>query len=256
MSENDKLIIQLKSEAEANFSASRWEDSAKTYEHLVGLAQNNNDFENAIDFALAAIHAWKRMPDKKVRINRLYQAVGIIGLKKAALDFEAIAQQAQAANNHKEAALYFEESGDAYYYIQSFDKAKKCYQLAVDMFDELSSKAFSSDDFEGAIHLFDKTSCLYVKMQTLLDRIVLEKKNLEESLKKVLIAENKDIEKSLHDTIRNKALAHEKLADFYLSKKDSDLYPIVEKELDNAICLLEAIGDDQKVKKLHDKKPK
>ena len=65
-------IDQLKGEAEANYSASRWEDSAKTYEHLVGLAQQNNELELAIEFAIAAIRAWKHMTDKETRINRLY----------------------------------------------------------------------------------------------------------------------------------------------------------------------------------------
>ena len=50
---NKKAQIELlKSEAEANYSASRWEDSAKTYEHLVGLAQDNNELALAIDFAI------------------------------------------------------------------------------------------------------------------------------------------------------------------------------------------------------------
>ena len=77
-------IDQLKSEAEANYSASRWEDSAKTYEHLVGLAQQNNELELAIEFAIAAIRAWKQMAGKETRINRLYQSIGLIGVKKAA----------------------------------------------------------------------------------------------------------------------------------------------------------------------------
>ena len=94
-------INQLKSEAEANYAASRWEDSAKTYEHMVGLAQDNNDLAMAIDFAIAAIRSWNHLPDKMARINKLYQVIGIIGLKKAAIGFEELATQDIVRKNMK-----------------------------------------------------------------------------------------------------------------------------------------------------------
>jgi len=246
-------IDQLKSEAEANYSASRWEDSAKTYEHLVGLAQNNSDFEQAIDFAIAAIRAWTKVPEKKYRINRLYQAVGIIGLNKAAIGFEEIAIKEEGEKNLKSAAGNFEEAGNGYSLIQSYDLAKNCYQSAANIFKNIVEDVQAKNDSERLIHLLDRSCTIYSKLATLMERIFVERKDLEPEIKKALIDEKRHFEQKINEIKKEKAVAHEKLANHYLEKDDVDCNPIAEKEYLNAIKILESIGEPQEAKKLKSK---
>ncbi|MGC9778057.1 MAG: hypothetical protein HZR80_02315 [Candidatus Heimdallarchaeota archaeon] len=249
-------INQLKSEAEANYSASRWEDSAKTYEHLVGLAQDNNDLEQAIEFAIAAVRAWKYLLDKEPRINRLYQAIGIISLKKAALGFESVAKKAEEDKDLKETAANYEEAGLGYSLIQSYDKAKSCLESSVKYFEKLSKDAMEKKDYETAIHLFDRISNVYDKISTLFDKILVDKKDIDEAFKQSLLEEKKNVNKSTYLSKKNKAFAHEKLAKYYLEMNDSDCKQIAEKEYVNAIKILESIGESQLAKKLATKKDK
>ncbi|NHJ40806.1 MAG: hypothetical protein FK731_12315 [Asgard group archaeon] len=244
---------QLQSEAEANYSASRWEDSAKTYEHLVGLAQQNNELEKAISFALSAIKAWSNLPDKLHRINRLYQAVGLIGLKKAAIGFEELGKEADNSNDLKTAATNFEEAGSNYNLIQSFDKAKNCYQKAATAFEKLSSKAEDQKDYETTIHLLDRICALYTKIGILLERLIIERKDLDDSTKKELINEKNKFYKNADELMKRKALTHEKLAEFYLNKKEADCKHIAEKEYRNAIKIMESINEFDEAKKLKNK---
>ena len=249
-------INQLKSEAEANYAANRWEDSAKTYEHLVGLAQDNNDLGLAIDFALAAVRAWKNLIDKASRINKLYQAIGIIGLKKAAIGFEDIAKEAVIRKDQKQAATNFEDAADGYSYILSFDKAKSCYEKSVEIFEDLSSQAKKNNDVEGSIHLFERTSNLYSKISLLLKRILIQNKNLDSNSRKLLIEEKDKTAELAKEAKKSIAKAHEELAIFYLKKKDSDFNSVAEKEYSNAIKILQSIGETQEAKKLNTKKNK
>jgi len=249
-------INQLKSEAEANYAASRWEDSAKTYEHLVGLAQDNNDLALAIDFALAAIRSWKNLIDKASRINKLYQAIGIIGLKKAAIGFEDIAKEAVIRKNPKQAATNFEDAADGYSYILSFDKAKKCYEQSVEIFEDLSNQAKKNNDIEGSIHLFDRTSNLYSKISLLLKKVLLQNKNLDSNSRELIIKEKDETAELAKEAKKNIAKAHEELASFYLKKNDSDFDSVAEKEYSNAIKILQSIGETQEARKLESKKNK
>ena len=249
-------INQLKSEAEANYAASRWEDSAKTYEHLVGLAQDNNDLALAIDFAIAAIRSWTNLPDKASRINKLYQVIGIIGLKKAAIGFEDLAKEDIIRKNLKQAAANYEDAADGYSYIMNFDKAKKCYEDSVGIFEKLSNEAKKDNDTEGSIHLYERTSNIYSKISLLLERILVEKKDLDAKSRK-LVADEKDRNAALaKEAKKNIAKAHESLATFYLKKNDSDFDSIIEKEYSNAIKILLAIGETQEAKKIEAKKKK
>ncbi|MBN1328763.1 MAG: hypothetical protein JXA54_04755 [Candidatus Heimdallarchaeota archaeon] len=251
MNQQDKaMIAQLKSEAEANYSASRWEDSAKTYEHLVGLAQNNNDFEQAIDFAIAAIRAWNKMPDMIHRINRLYQAIGLISLRKAAIGFEEIAIKEEEEKSLKNAANNFEEAGSGYCLIQSYDRAKQCYQSSVDIFQQIVKESSAKDDFESSIYNLDRIYNVYIKLATLLSRVLIERKDLDKNQRQVIITEKNNLEAKIIDTKKEKALFHEKLAQYYLNMKNPDCNPIAEKEYMNAIKILESIGDNVNTAKL------
>ena len=246
-------IDQLKGEAEANYSASRWEDSAKTYEHLVGLAQQNNELEQAIEFAIAAIRAWKQMTDKETRINRLYQAIGLIGVKKAAVGFEQQAKTAETNNELKNSALNFEEAGTGYSLIQNYDRAKTCFGSSVKIFENLSTEAMKDTDFETAIHMFDRVCNLYEKIITILDKILIDKKELDRLAKHSLLEEKAKMEKNIALSKKNKAYSHEKLAQTYLDKDDPDCNRIAEKEYTKAIEILESIDEIQLAKKLQTK---
>lgn len=249
-------INQLKSEAEANYAASRWEDSAKTYEHLVGLAQDNNDLALAIDFALEAVRAWNNLPDKASRINKLYQVIGIIGLKKAAVGFENVAKEAVIRQDHKQAATNFEEAADGYSYIMSFDRAKNCYEQSVEIFKNLSDQTKKNNDIEGSIHLFERTSNLYSKVSILLERVLIHNKDLDSKSRKLIIEEKDKTAKLAKEAKMNIAKAHEELAAFYLKKNNPDFDSIIEKEYTNAIKILQLIGETQEAKKLEAKKKK
>ncbi|NHJ48157.1 MAG: hypothetical protein FK733_10255 [Asgard group archaeon] len=244
---------QLQSEAEANYSASRWEDSAKTYEHLVGLAQQNNELDKAVTFALAAIQAWGNLPNMHYRINRLYQAIGLIGLKKAAIGFESLAVEAEKTNDNKNAAAHYEEAGNNYSLIQSYEKAKNCYQKAAEVFEELSSKASKDNDHETTIHLMSRICGLYTKLGTLLERLLIERRDLDKNKQEKIHNEKNSQYKNAQEMSKKKALAHEKLAQFYLSKKDTDCNRIAVKEYKTAIDILESLGETQEAKKFKSK---
>jgi len=246
-------IDLLKSEAEANYSASRWEDSAKTYEHLVSLAQNNNDFEQAIAFALAAIKAWSKIPEKKNRINKLYQAVGLISLKKATIGFEELASSLETQKDMQAAALNYEEAGDGYSIIQNFDQAKKCFEKALEMFQNFSNQALKNAEFETAIHDFDHTVNLSVKLMNTIDRLLLDRRDFDVKVKQLIASEKKGLEKTIFTSKKNIAVSHEKLADSYLSKKDPDAKLIAKKEYGTAVSILESIGELQEAKKVKGK---
>ena len=246
-------IDQLRSEAEANYSASRWEDSAKTYEHLVGLAQDNNDLTLAIDFAIAAIRAWNNLPDKISRINRLYQVIGIIGLKKAATGFEEIAQQALNEGNQKQAAVQYEEAADGYRYIMNFDKAKTCYKTSVEVFEKIGNEVLKKKDYESSIYFLTKTSNIYNKILLLLDTILVQNKDLDSRARKTIQTEKDEILKQIKNSNLEIAKSHEYLAIFYLQKNDPDFVAIAEKEFQKAKEILESINEEQEIKKLEDR---
>lgn len=250
----NEQIELLKSEAEANFNASRWEDSAKTYEHLVGLAQKNNDFEQAIDFALAAIHAWRRMPGKESRINKLYQAVGLIGLKKAAIGFEQVAEQAEKANDLNTAAVNFEEAANGYKLIQSFERAKAAYLKAIQLFDIRVKTALENKDFESAIHLLSRISSIYLNLKKLINYVLIERRSsLQKSEKEALFKEKEHYRSKYHKTVVKIAETHEKLSEEFCKQKTADYYLIAKKELQKAIEILESIDETQAAKKLKSK---
>ncbi|MBD3193098.1 MAG: hypothetical protein GF308_20850 [Candidatus Heimdallarchaeota archaeon] len=246
-------IEQLKSEAEANFKANRWEDSAKTYEHLVRLAQDEGDLPLAIDFAIAAIRSWSKMPDKKARITRLYQAIGFLGLKQAAIGFESIARKAEEAKNLKEAATNYENAADGYNYLSNFDRAKKCFENSVSILEELGKKAYGSKDLESAIHLYDRIIIIYQKLVKILDRIFLEQKEIEEETRKKLKKEKKKMKEAEKSNKKKKAKAHEKLAASFLKKEDSDYYRVAEKEFLRAMELFQELDDSSSVKRVKEK---
>ncbi|MBK5114492.1 MAG: hypothetical protein KGD59_09195 [Candidatus Heimdallarchaeota archaeon] len=247
-------IDQLKSEAEANYSASRWEDSAKTYEHLVGLAQQNNELEQAIEFAIAAIRAWKQITGKEIRINRLYQSIGLIGVKKAAIGFEEQAKIAETNSELKTSALNFEEAGTGYSLIQNYERAKSCFESSAKIFEDLSSRAMSDTDFESAIHMFDRICNLYEKIVIIYDRILIERKELDRAAKHSILEEKEKVKRNIILSRKNKAYSHEKLAQNYLDRDDPDCNRIAEKEFAKAIEILESIDEMKLAKKLQDKK--
>ncbi|MHA1125635.1 MAG: hypothetical protein ACTSO7_09060 [Candidatus Heimdallarchaeota archaeon] len=247
-------IELLKSEAEANYSASRWEDSAKTYEHLVGLAQDNNELSLAIDFAIAAIRAWENMPDKNARILRLYQAIGIIGLKKAALGYESLAKEAEQQGNKKLAATNYEVAADGYNYIMNYNLAKDYYLVSIKLFEGLGAEVSKSNDHESAIHLNDKVCSLYSKLAILIGKMIIDKKkDLTEDELKAHIAEKKGAEKSCNGAKKKIAKSHEQLALTFLKENESEYNQIALKELKKALVILEAIDDTKEVAKIKDK---
>ena len=247
-------IELLKSEAEANYSASRWEDSAKTYEHLVGLAQDNEELALAIDFAIAAIRAWDNMPDKTARILRLYQAIGIIGLKKAALGYESLAKEAEQQGNKKLAATNFEVAADGYNYIMNYKLAKDYYLIAIKLFKDLSEAATKNADHESAIHLYDKICSLYSKLAILIGKTIIdEKKNLKEEELKAYIDEKKAAETNCIVTKKKIAISHEQLALNFLKENESEYNQIAIKELKKALTILEEVDDTKEALKIKDK---
>ena len=152
--------------------------------------------------------------------------------------------------------MSFEDAADGYSYIMSFDKAKKCYEKAVEIFESLSNEAKRNNDIEGAIHLFERTSNIYDKITLLLERILVQNKGLDSNARK-LVTEEKDRNAALAKMIkRNIAKAHEELASLYINKKDADYNSIIEKELVNAIKILQSIGDTQEAQRLEGKKKK
>jgi hypothetical protein len=252
---NKKAQIELlKSEAEANYSASRWEDSAKTYEHLVGLAQDNNELALAIDFAIAAIRAWKNMPDKTARILRLYQAIGIIGLKKAALGYEDIAQTAEKQGEKKLAASNFEIAADGFNYIMNYKRAQEYYKKSIKLYEELSSNATKNNDIETAIHLYDKICSIYSKLGILIGKMIIDsKKDFSEAELKTHIADKREAEKNCLLAKKEIAKSHEKLAQTFLKKSEPEYRQIALKELNKALTILKEVDDPKEVTKIKDK---
>ena len=247
-------IELLKSEAEANYSASRWEDSAKTYEHLVGLAQDNNELALAIDFAIAAIRAWGNMPDKTGRILRLYQAIGIIGLKKAAIGYDDLAKKAEKQGEKKLAAQNYEIAADGYNYIMNYNLAKDYYHESIKMYEELSTAATKKSDFETAIHLNGKICGLYTKLAILIGKMIIDKKkDFTEAELKEHIALKKEAENDCLMAKKKVAKSHEELAQSFLKNDEPEYRQIAIKELNKALSLLKDVDDVKGMAKIKEK---
>jgi hypothetical protein len=207
----------------------------------------------AIDFALRAIHAWSKMPDKQARMNKLYQVIGMLSLKQAAIGFENIAKQAEKEGKKKIAGANYEDAADGYQYILNFDKAKNCFSKAGTIFYELSNKMIKEKDYEGAIHLFERTCGIYQKKAKLIQRIITEQKEFTKEALKKLKEELDKAQQTSKQCSKNKALSHEKLAAFYLKQDTKENKPIAEKELKRAYEILEKMDEKSDLKRIKNK---
>ena len=60
MSDSEKKMNILIEEANANYKANRYKDAARTFEHLITLAIQSEELEEAIYFAYRAADCWRK----------------------------------------------------------------------------------------------------------------------------------------------------------------------------------------------------
>ncbi len=75
MSDVEKKMSILIDEANANYNASRFKDAARTFEHLISLAIQNVEPEEAIYFAYRAADCWKKEKNDMNRVLILSLAI-------------------------------------------------------------------------------------------------------------------------------------------------------------------------------------
>jgi hypothetical protein len=253
MSYDENMLQQLKSEAEANYRANRWEDSAKTYEHLVGLAQKNGDLALAIDFALAAIRSWNQMPEKADRVIRLYQAIGLLGLKQGAIGFEDLARKAESKEEITTAANNYDIAAQGYNYIQNYNLAEKCFRNALELFKELVKETQQDKEYEKTIHLLDKSIQINERLSKILQKKVIDNPALAKSENEEIEKEVKTIEKKIQLLKKEKANTHELIADDFVEKNNPDYLIIARKEYQKAVDIYEEMNENKRVEKIKEK---
>lgn len=69
MSDSEIKMNILIEEANANYNASRYKDAARTFEHLISLAIQNDEEEEAIYFAYRAADCWRKEKNPMNRAN-------------------------------------------------------------------------------------------------------------------------------------------------------------------------------------------
>ncbi len=143
----------LLDEANANFEASRFKDAARTFEHLVSLAIQNNDPEEAIYYAYRAAYSWKMDKNKTNRINS-FKLIGELSFSVASVLAEDVAIHTQ---DLEEKAKSLATAGQCLFFKER-ERGKQLLLKALDIYQKLLDK--ETINKEKLKHLVNRRSIL------------------------------------------------------------------------------------------------
>ncbi len=168
MSEVEKKMSILIDEANANYNASRFKDAARTFEHLISLAIQNVEPEEAIYFAYRAADCWKK---EKNDMNRV-----LIFKDMAKLAFNFSSQIAdnivKKSKKEEDKAKALDASGECLLYINPTAAKQKLIE-SIKISSKLAEKAKTEDEkmnfllnaLESAKKLADKKQIKELQVQ-------------------------------------------------------------------------------------------
>ena len=209
-------------EAEANFKAGRWSDAGATYEYLLKLAVNKQDFDAARLYAYRAGVCWRNAGDR-IRLGILYRDSGLLSLKAAA--HVALEHVHEHESDPIEKAKGHEIAGESFLY---FDRAKALEHLKIsaELYKTLGLEEISKNTDES-----NDLSMFYMK------KAVAE---LE------LIGESDEI----NDVYRIMAQIRVQRAETLLASETANNKQTAAKELIHAADLFKKIGENEEAANL------
>lgn len=152
MSDSESKMNILNEEANANYNASRYKDAARTFEHLITLAIQNDEEEEAIYFAYRAADCWRK--DK----NEMNRAVIFRDIGNLAHGFCAkILDDYVAKTKEPEAKAKAKMLAGECLLTQNKTKATKNLTEAIELFEKLADS--SKDSKSKTNYLMNALEC-------------------------------------------------------------------------------------------------
>lgn len=135
MSDSEIKMNILIEEANANYKANRYKDAARTFEHLITLAIQNNELEEAIYFAYRAADCWRK------NNNTMNRAVIFRDIGNMACNFsvQIIEAYLSKLKDLEEKAKALEIAGDCLL-GRDTKLAKERYNESIDIYNQLAEK--------------------------------------------------------------------------------------------------------------------
>ncbi len=100
--EDDPNYADYLQEADDNYKANRFRDSAAMYEHLMELSLKHNDPHKALYFGFRAIDAWQR-ENNLLRVARIYHDLGRLSFSQALRNSQVVATKTKNKKERIEA---------------------------------------------------------------------------------------------------------------------------------------------------------
>ena len=183
MSEIQRKIDLLISEANAHYETKRYKDAAKTFAHLIDLTLKNNDPEEAIYFGYRVADCWKK---EKNELNRAktFRLIAEIANSSTALVSESYAKRTKNLLEKAELLIIAGES----YFSSNKVKAKEKIKKAIELLDQIEKKETKLEKKEKILNEIVKAVKLTGntrKLKTVNTKLIEIKKEIaEKALKK------------------------------------------------------------------------
>ncbi|MCE7742977.1 MAG: hypothetical protein GOP50_11025 [Candidatus Heimdallarchaeota archaeon] len=168
MSDSEKKMSILIEEANANYNANRYKDAARTFEHLITLAIQSGEEEEAIYFAYRAADCWRK---DKNEMNRavIFRDIGNLAFSFCSKILDDYVSKTKKSEDKAKALLLAGEC------LISQDKTKAIKRLskAQTLFEELASNTKDSklktnylmDALESTVKQGDKKQAKELKIR-------------------------------------------------------------------------------------------
>jgi tetratricopeptide (TPR) repeat protein len=153
MSDSENKMNILNEEANANYNASRYKDAARTFEHLITLAIQNGEEEEAIYFAYRAADCWRK---DKNEMNRalVFRDIGNLAHSFCSKIIDGYVKKTKKPEEKAKALMLAGEC----LLTQNKTKAIKNLTEAEEIFENLADS--SKDPRVKANYLMDALKCI------------------------------------------------------------------------------------------------
>ena len=158
MSESETKMNILIEEANANYNANRYKDAARTFEHLITLAIQSDEPEEAIYFAYRAADSWRK--DKNT-VNRavIFRDIGNLAYNFCSQIMSSYSSKTKKPEEKAKSLLLIGECLLA----KNKQKAFENFKEAISIFEDLAEKAkedrkteFLRDALDAALKMDNK----------------------------------------------------------------------------------------------------